>query len=78
VAVASAAADAVCLQLADGNTWNHEHIATLGRILSAPEKDAHRIARHVADYVLVWAGGANLCSSFIFVLFLHHNECISC
>jgi len=43
--------------IADGNTWNHEHIATLGRILSANEAKAHRIARHLADYVLVWAGG---------------------
>jgi len=43
--------------IADGNTWNHEHIATLGRILSAPEDKAHRVARHLADYVLVWAGG---------------------
>lgn len=43
--------------IADGNTWNHEHIATLGRALSAPEKDAHGIVRHLADYVLIWAGG---------------------
>eukprot|EP00750_Incisomonas_marina_P000789 INCI1059.2.p1 GENE.INCI1059.2~~INCI1059.2.p1 ORF type:complete len:986 (-),score=184.27 INCI1059.2:87-2996(-) len=43
--------------LADGNTWNHEHIATLGRILTSPEKRAHNIAKHLADYVLVWAGG---------------------
>ena len=43
--------------IADGNTWNHEHIATLGRILSAPEERSHRIAKHLADYVLVWAGG---------------------
>ncbi|KAH8063326.1 oligosaccharyl transferase [Aureococcus anophagefferens] len=43
--------------LADGNTWNHEHIATLGRILTAPEAEAHKIAKHLADYVLVWAGG---------------------
>jgi dolichyl-diphosphooligosaccharide--protein glycosyltransferase len=43
--------------IADGNTWNHEHIALLGRVLTSPEKDAHRIARHLADYVLVWAGG---------------------
>lgn len=43
--------------IADGNTWNHEHIALLGRTLTSPEKDAHRIARHLADYVLVWAGG---------------------
>lgn len=33
--------------IADGNTWNHEHIALLGRILTGPEKDAHRIARHL-------------------------------
>ena len=43
--------------IADGNTWNHEHIALLGRILTSPEKDGHRIARHLADYVLIWAGG---------------------
>lgn len=43
--------------LADGNTWNHEHIALLGRALTSPEKEGHRIARHLADYVLVWAGG---------------------
>jgi len=43
--------------IADGNTWNHEHIATLGKALTSPIKDAHRIIRHLADYVLVWAGG---------------------
>ena len=43
--------------IADGNTWNHEHIALLGRILTSPEKESHRIARHLADYVLVWTGG---------------------
>jgi len=43
--------------IADGNTWNHEHIATLGRCLTAPVKEAHRNIRHLADYVLVWAGG---------------------
>ena len=41
--------------IADGNTWNHEHIALLGRALTASEKEGHRIARHLADYVLVWA-----------------------
>jgi len=40
-----------------GNTWNHEHIATLGKILTANVKNSHRMARHLADYVLVWAGG---------------------
>jgi len=43
--------------IADGNTWNHEHIALLGRTMTSPEKEAHRIARHLADYVLIWAGG---------------------
>jgi len=43
--------------IADGNTWNHEHIALLGRALTSPEKEGHRIARHLADYMLVWAGG---------------------
>jgi dolichyl-diphosphooligosaccharide--protein glycosyltransferase len=43
--------------MADGNTWNHEHIALLGKTLTAPEIEAHRVVRHMADYVLVWAGG---------------------
>ncbi|CAK9086051.1 unnamed protein product [Durusdinium trenchii] len=43
--------------LADGNTWNHEHIALLGLALSSPQGEAHKIARHLADYVLVWSGG---------------------
>lgn len=43
--------------IADGNTWNHEHIALLGRALTSPLKEGHRIARHLADYVLVWTGG---------------------
>jgi len=43
--------------IADGNTWNHEHIATLGRTLTNPEKKAYNIMKHLADYVLVWAGG---------------------
>jgi dolichyl-diphosphooligosaccharide--protein glycosyltransferase len=43
--------------IADGNTWNHEHIATLGRTLTSTEKKAHNTIRHWADYVLVWAGG---------------------
>ena len=43
--------------IADGNTWNHEHIANLARSLTAPEEKAHRVIRHLADYVLVWAGG---------------------
>jgi len=43
--------------IADGNTWNHEHIALLGRCLTSPEKRAHSIIKHLADYVLIWAGG---------------------
>jgi len=42
--------------LADGNTWNHEHIATLGRILSGQEKKSYNIMRHLADYALVHVG----------------------
>lgn len=43
--------------VADGNTWNHEHIALLARILTGPLDEGYDIARHLADYVLVWAGG---------------------
>lgn len=43
--------------VADGNTWNHEHIATLARCLVSPEKKAHRMIKHLADYVLIWTGG---------------------
>mmetsp|Transcript_116294 Transcript_116294/g.217716 ORF Transcript_116294/g.217716 Transcript_116294/m.217716 type:complete len:223 (+) Transcript_116294:2-670(+) len=43
--------------IADGNTWNHEHIATLGKCLTGPELKAYSVIRHLADYVLVWAGG---------------------
>jgi len=45
--------------LADGNTWNHEHIATLGRLLSGSQKSSHSIIRHLADYVLIMTGGVN-------------------
>ena len=40
-----------------GNTWNHEHIALLGRCLTSPEKKAHNLIKHLADYVLLWTGG---------------------
>jgi len=43
--------------IADGNTWNHEHIANLARMLTTDEVKAHKVIRHLADYVLVWAGG---------------------
>lgn len=43
--------------IADGNTWNHEHIATLGYCLASPTAKAHALIRHLADYVLVWSGG---------------------
>ena len=43
--------------IADGNTWNHEHIANLARMLTSEEAKAHKVIRHLADYVLVWAGG---------------------
>jgi dolichyl-diphosphooligosaccharide---protein glycosyltransferase len=41
--------------LADGNTWNHEHIALLGKILVSNTTVSHSIVRHLADYVLVWS-----------------------
>jgi dolichyl-diphosphooligosaccharide--protein glycosyltransferase len=40
--------------IADGNTWNHEHIALLGKALVSTEEESHLIVRHLADYVLVW------------------------
>eukprot|EP00980_Cylindrotheca_fusiformis_P001417 scaffold345_cov134-Cylindrotheca_fusiformis.AAC.28 len=43
--------------MADGNTWNHEHIALLGKALTTSEDEAYEIARHMADYVLIWGGG---------------------
>jgi dolichyl-diphosphooligosaccharide--protein glycosyltransferase len=43
------------ISLADGNTWNHEQIATLGKLLSSPQKKSHNSLRHLADYVLIWA-----------------------
>lgn len=43
--------------LADGNTWNHDHIALVGRCLTSEESRAHQLVRHLADYVLVWSGG---------------------
>eukprot|EP00928_Gymnodinium_smaydae_P017059 TRINITY_DN1649_c0_g4_i1.p1 TRINITY_DN1649_c0_g4~~TRINITY_DN1649_c0_g4_i1.p1 ORF type:complete len:900 (-),score=146.14 TRINITY_DN1649_c0_g4_i1:304-2967(-) len=45
--------------LADGNTWNHEHIATLGRLLSGSQKSSYSVLRHLADYVLIMTGGVN-------------------
>merc|ERR1740139_747948 len=43
--------------IADGNTWNHEHIALLGRTLTGSAEEGYQIARHLADYVLIWGGG---------------------
>eukprot|EP00729_Bicosta_minor_P012226 gene12226-34573_t len=40
--------------IADGNTWNHEHIALLGKALVSNEDDSHEIIKHMADYVLLW------------------------
>ncbi|KAH8614138.1 putative Oligosaccharyl transferase STT3 subunit [Trypanosoma vivax] len=51
--------------LADGNTWNHEHIATIGKLLTSPVQESHSLVRHLADYVLIWAGeeGSDLMKS---------------
>ena len=43
--------------IADGNTWNHEHIALLGKTLTTDLDEGWNIARHLADYLLVWTGG---------------------
>ena len=43
--------------IADGNTWNHEHIALLGKALTTDIEEGHEIAKHLADYVLLWGGG---------------------
>jgi dolichyl-diphosphooligosaccharide--protein glycosyltransferase len=43
--------------IADGNTWNHEHIALLGKALTTNVEEGYEIARHWADYVLLWTGG---------------------
>ena len=43
--------------IADGNTWNHEHIALLGKIFITNVDEAHSIARHLADYFLVFSNG---------------------
>ena len=41
--------------IADGNTWNHEHIALLGKCLTSSQTESHKIVRHMADYVLAWS-----------------------
>ena len=46
--------------IADGNTWNHEHIANLARTLTAPEDEAYDVIRHLADYVLVWTAAPTI------------------
>jgi len=43
--------------IADGNTWNHEHIGLLGRCMVSPPEVSHKIVRHIADYILIWTGG---------------------
>ena len=43
--------------IADGNTWNHEHIALLGKALTGDLDEGYEISRHWADYILLWAGG---------------------
>jgi dolichyl-diphosphooligosaccharide--protein glycosyltransferase len=52
------------ISIADGNTWNHEHIALLGKCLISNETASWEITRHLADYVLIWttryAGGTGL------------------
>jgi dolichyl-diphosphooligosaccharide--protein glycosyltransferase len=49
--------------LADGNTWNDEHVAAIATMLLAPPAQAHALVRHVADYVYLWVGDEGLMSS---------------
>eukprot|EP00344_Euplotes_crassus_P003025 CAMPEP_0197011226 /NCGR_PEP_ID=MMETSP1380-20130617/57663_1 /TAXON_ID=5936 /ORGANISM="Euplotes crassus, Strain CT5" /LENGTH=94 /DNA_ID=CAMNT_0042433755 /DNA_START=355 /DNA_END=636 /DNA_ORIENTATION=+ len=43
--------------LADGNTWNNTHIATIGKAFASTEEEGYKIARHLdADYVLIIFG----------------------
>jgi dolichyl-diphosphooligosaccharide--protein glycosyltransferase len=44
--------------IADGNTWNHEQIALLGRAFTTDLDTGWEISRHWADYVLIWAAEA--------------------
>eukprot|EP00929_Paragymnodinium_shiwhaense_P050889 TRINITY_DN25620_c0_g1_i1.p1 TRINITY_DN25620_c0_g1~~TRINITY_DN25620_c0_g1_i1.p1 ORF type:complete len:1033 (+),score=90.75 TRINITY_DN25620_c0_g1_i1:64-3162(+) len=50
--------------LADGNTWNQEHIGLVGVVLSSPLHESHAIARHLADYILVWKEDVGKSSHF--------------
>lgn len=44
--------------IADNNTWNNTHIATVGRVLNSPEDRAYLICRKLdVDYVLIIFGG---------------------
>eukprot|EP00271_Cylindrocystis_brebissonii_P003388 TRINITY_DN142_c0_g2_i1.p1 TRINITY_DN142_c0_g2~~TRINITY_DN142_c0_g2_i1.p1 ORF type:complete len:739 (+),score=134.60 TRINITY_DN142_c0_g2_i1:319-2535(+) len=44
--------------LVDNNTWNNTHIATVGRAMSSPEKQAYEIMTSLdVNYVLVVFGG---------------------
>jgi len=44
--------------IADNNTWNNTHIATIGRAFASTEEEGADIARFLgADYVLVIFGG---------------------
>ena len=44
--------------IVDNNTWNNTHIATVGKALVSPEKEAHAVATSLgANYVLVVFGG---------------------
>jgi len=43
--------------IADGNTWNQEHIALLGLALTSPVDEAYPLIRNLADYILIWRDG---------------------
>ncbi|OMJ22395.1 Dolichyl-diphosphooligosaccharide-protein glycosyltransferase subunit stt3 [Smittium culicis] len=44
--------------LVDNNTWNNTHIATVGKILGANEKDAYKLVKELdINYILIVYGG---------------------
>ena len=50
--------------LVDNNTWNNTHIATVGRAMASPEKQAWEIFRSLdCTHVLVIFGGFIGCDS---------------
>ena len=56
--------------IADGNTWNHEHIATLGRCMASEEQEAHKMVKVRRSFLC-------LLISFSFLFFYSSLLCFS-